>query len=150
MFIIDALIGNTDRHNKNWGVLYDKKKDEYCFAPIYDCGSSIFPTLSDEGITELFESETVFRNSVLNVYSCLRENGKRINYYQYFKACSCRDFIDALKRVVPKININEIGDIIMQIPYLSNARKDFYFKFLQYRYWEILIPAYKKVLKNVL
>lgn len=26
MFIIDALIGNTDRHNGNWGLLVNTEK----------------------------------------------------------------------------------------------------------------------------
>ena len=28
MFIVDALIGNWDRHNGNWGFLYDARTDK--------------------------------------------------------------------------------------------------------------------------
>ena len=39
MFIVDALIGNWDRHNGNWGFLYDAASDAVELAPVYDCGS---------------------------------------------------------------------------------------------------------------
>ena len=44
MFIVDALIGNWDRHNGNWGFLYNTMTDELHLAPVYDCGSSLLPT----------------------------------------------------------------------------------------------------------
>lgn len=40
MFIVDALIGNMDRHNGNWGFLYNTLTDDVTIAPVYDCGSS--------------------------------------------------------------------------------------------------------------
>ena len=48
MFIVDALIGNWDRHNGNWGVLYDTVHDMVALAPVFDCGSCLYPQL-DEG-----------------------------------------------------------------------------------------------------
>ena len=47
MFIIDALIGNTDRHNGNWGFLVNTEMNEIKFSPIYDCGSCLNPMLED-------------------------------------------------------------------------------------------------------
>ena len=41
LFIIDSLIGNTDRHNGNWGFLVNKKTGQVTFSPIYDCGSCL-------------------------------------------------------------------------------------------------------------
>ena len=35
MFVVDTLIGNTDRHLGNWGFI--KKDDILTMAPIYDC-----------------------------------------------------------------------------------------------------------------
>ena len=48
MFVMDSLIGNTDRHNGNWGFLLNKKTKEIEFSPIYDCGSALNPMLEDE------------------------------------------------------------------------------------------------------
>ena len=47
MFIVDALIGNWDRHNGNWGFLYNNRSDEISIAPIYDCGSCLYPQADD-------------------------------------------------------------------------------------------------------
>ena len=48
MFIVDALIGNWDRHNGNWGFLYNSRTDEMTLAPVFDCGSSLFPQADDD------------------------------------------------------------------------------------------------------
>ena len=51
MFIVDALIGNWDRHNGNWGFLYNVENDTMELAPVYDCGSCLYPQ-ADENIME--------------------------------------------------------------------------------------------------
>ena len=43
IFIVDALIGNYDRHNGNWGILVNDETQEVKMAPIYDCGSCLNP-----------------------------------------------------------------------------------------------------------
>jgi len=37
----DALIGNTDRHQENWGVLWDESGTKARFAPYFDNGTSL-------------------------------------------------------------------------------------------------------------
>ena len=46
MFIVDALIGNFDRHGGNWGFI--KKDNQYRIAPVYDNGSSLYPKLNTD------------------------------------------------------------------------------------------------------
>ena len=46
LLVADFLIGNTDRHNRNWGILTHPTKPT-CLAPVFDCGSSLSPLLSD-------------------------------------------------------------------------------------------------------
>lgn len=41
MIVFDYLILNTDRHTKNFGVLYDVENDCSEFAPLYDHGYSL-------------------------------------------------------------------------------------------------------------
>ena len=79
MFIIDALIGNWDRHNGNWGFILNKESEQIIFAPIYDCGSCLNPMLEDSDIQKI--SETELKNLAINTYSCIKENGKKINYW---------------------------------------------------------------------
>lgn len=48
MFAVDSLIGNFDRHAGNWGYILDKGRNEIIdLAPIYDCGSSLYPALNE-------------------------------------------------------------------------------------------------------
>ena len=39
-FVVDALIGNKDRHLGNWGFLSSDQR-HLKLAPVYDCGSSL-------------------------------------------------------------------------------------------------------------
>ncbi|MCM1040635.1 MAG: HipA domain-containing protein [Ruminococcus sp.] len=41
MFVIDALLGNFDRHNGNWGFLFDDNTQKATIAPVFDCGSCV-------------------------------------------------------------------------------------------------------------
>lgn len=36
VFIVDALLGNFDRHNGNWGFLYDDQTHRTEIAPVFD------------------------------------------------------------------------------------------------------------------
>ena len=67
LFIADALIGNYDRHNGNWGLLSDG--DKVSIAPVYDCGSGLEPLLSDEEIaSEDVNKYALNTNSSLSKY----------------------------------------------------------------------------------
>jgi len=44
--MLDALIGNTDRHHENWAVIFGESKDY--LAPSYDHASSLGRELRDE------------------------------------------------------------------------------------------------------
>lgn len=142
MFVIDSLIGNTDRHNGNWGFLMDLKSNKVEFAPIYDCGSCLNPMLEDKQIENLSESE--IKNLAINCYSCIKEKGKKINYMTYIKNPENKDCRDAIYRVFKKINIKEIHNFIDEIECISNIRKEFYKKILKIRY-EIMKSVYETI-----
>ena len=77
MFIIDSLIGNTDRHNGNWGFLVNTRSSKAEFSPIYDCSSCLNSKLADEEIDEFNDVE--IKNLAINCHSCIKENGEKIN-----------------------------------------------------------------------
>ena len=140
MFIIDSLIGNTDRHNGNWGFLSNKNTGKVEFSPIYDCGLCLNPMLEDEEIKGITDTE--LKNLAINCYSCLKNNGKKINYITYLKQMQNEECNCAIKRLFPSINIEEIKKMIDGIECMTEVRKDFYKKILEYRY-EILKNIYK-------
>ena len=144
MFVIDSLIGNTDRHNGNWGFLLNKKTTQIIFSPIYDCGSCLNPMLEDEELEKLNDNE--LKNLAINCYSCIRENGKKINYMSFIKQMKNDNCNDAIMRVFANINIHEIMLFIDNIECMSKSRRDFYKNLLNCRY-EIIKEVYEKISK---
>lgn len=142
MFVIDSLIGNTDRHNGNWGFLVDTKTDKIEFAPIYDCGSCLNPMIDDDEIKKLQDND--IKNLAINCYSCLKENGKKINYMTYIKECKNEECNKAILRVFKNIKIDEINKFIDEISCMSNERKEFYKKIINIRY-KIIKEVYNKI-----
>lgn len=132
MFVIDSLIGNTDRHNGNWGFLVNKSTGKIKFSPIYDCGSCLNPIIEDDEILKM--NETEIKNLALNCYSCIKEDGKKINYMSYIKSLKNAECTNAVKRLLPNIDVNKIIEFIDNISCISNIRKNFYKKILMIRY----------------
>ena len=140
MFVIDSLIGNTDRHNGNWGFLLNKKTGKVSFSPIYDCGSCLNPMLEDEELKKMHETE--LKNLAINCYSCIKENGKKINYMSYIKQRKNSECNNAIKRIFSNIDINKIIEFIDKIETLSKVRKEFYKNIIDCRY-EIIRNVYE-------
>lgn len=67
--LFDALIGNTDRHQDNWGIIILKvnEKDKYRFAPLFDNGTSLgherFPRKTLNWVDSDFEKYVTHRNA---------------------------------------------------------------------------------------
>lgn len=105
------------------------------FSPIYDCGSCLNHMLEDTELENIDDIE--LKNLAINCYSCIKENGKKINYMTYIKSTKNQECNNAVNRVFERININEINSFIDGIPCMSITRKEFYKKIIYYRY-EIL------------
>lgn len=142
MFVIDSLIGNTDRHNGNWGFLLNKNTEKVEFSPIYDCGSALNPMLEDDEIEKI--NETELKNLAINCYSCLKKNGKKINYMTYIKQMKNEECNKAIRRLFFTINMDEINNFIENVEGMSTVRKTFYKRMIEKRY-EILKEVHKNM-----
>lgn len=142
MFVIDSIIGNTDRHNGNWGFILNKKTNQVTFAPIYDCGSCLNPIYEDSQIENLTEQE--LKNLAINCYSCIKVNGKKINYMSYINQMKDEMCNEAIKRVFEDIKIDKILAFIDEIDAISMVRKEFYKRLIKYRY-DIIKKVYDKI-----
>lgn len=143
MFIVDALIGNFDRHGGNWGFI--KRNNQYRIAPVYDNGSSLYPKLNtDEKIAAILASEEEINE---RIYKFPTSHIKIKNHKSsYFEVISSRQFEacnEALKRIVPRIDLNRINTIIDEIEGISELRKQFYKVMLEHRYEKILMHTYR-------
>lgn len=139
IFIVDALIGNWDRHNGNWGFLYNRRTDEITLAPIYDCGSCLYPQ-ADETIMEATLNDPAERD--LRIFqiplSGIKIGGKKINYFDFISSLQNKDCNAALKRIVPKINMQKIYTLIDETPFITELQKKFYKTMLAERKEKIL------------
>lgn len=139
MFIVDALIGNWDRHNGNWGFLYDTVRDEMKLAPVYDCGSCLYPQ-ADEAIMKATLDDPAEKN--LRIFeiplSGIKLNGKKINYFDVISSLELEGCNEALHRIVPRIPMEQIEKLVDETPFITDLQKQFYKTMLRERKIRIL------------
>ena len=86
-FMLDAILGNRDRHWGNWGYLLNSDRKVARVAPIYDNGGSLFPGV-EKYIEEMKTDEKKFicDRSGYHPASVLRTmtmtGSKKSNYYK--------------------------------------------------------------------
>lgn len=146
MFIVDALIGNWDRHNGNWGFLYNTTTDEITLAPVYDCGSCLFPQADDAIMRRVLKEPSEIEARIFErPLSGIKENGQKIKYFDFISSLKNFDCNEALKRILPKTDIKEIFKIVDETPFISDLQKNFYKTMLKERKERILDFSYKKL-----
>ncbi len=145
VFIIDAFLGNFDRHNGNWGFIYDSKTEKAEIAPIYDCGSCLLPQADEATIKNLLGSEDELNARIYQFpTSAIKLDGRKINYYDFLLNIKNPDCKKAILKIIPLINIEKINAFIDDIFYISDLQRMFYKKYIFSRYEKILLPAYRK------
>ena len=150
MFIVDAFIGNWDRHNGNWGFLYNTITDDVKLAPIYDCGSCLFPQIDEMMICEVLFNEKERNKRVYDLpTSALKLNNKRINYFDFISSLENEDCNKALLRIVPKIDLEKINKIIDEMPLMTSLHQEFYKLMLKERKEKILDYSYNKLKTDI-
>lgn len=149
MFIVDALIGNWDRHNGNWGFLYYPQNDAIELAPVYDCGSSLYPQ-ADDGIMKKVLSDEQERNyRIFEIpTSAIMLNEKKIKYFDFLSSLSNEDCNRAMERIIPRINMKRINWIIENMPFINDLQKRFYTTLLEERKTRILDYSLELLIKR--
>lgn len=146
VFVVDSLLGNFDRHNGNWGFLYDRNTEKAEIAPVYDCGSCLLPQADENTMKKVLENETELESRVYRFpTSALKLNNVKINYYEFLMNTDNVDCKDAVERIVPRINIDEIKEFIDTVPYITDMQKEFYKTYVSARYEKIIAPVYEQI-----
>jgi len=145
MFVTDALLGNFDRHNGNWGFLYDDARQEAEIAPVFDCGSCLLPQADDKVMRKVLDKEEELHARVFQFpTSALKRNGRKLNYYDFLISAQQEEANQALARIVPRIGMAQIKDFIDRVQGITDLQKEFYQTYLQARYDRILRPALER------
>ena len=146
IYIVDALLGNFDRHGGNWGFL--KKNNQYFLAPVFDNGSCLFPNMTDEDEMKKIMNDEEQIN--LRVYrfptSQIKLEGNKSSYFEVISSLRFEEMNRALIRVFPRIDLGKIYDLIDEIDTISEVHKSFYKTMLSHRYEKILKYSYTKLM----
>lgn len=142
MFVADALLGNFDRHNGNWGFLYDDQKNQAEIAPVYDCGSCLLPQADDDAMQKVLDSDAELHARIFQFpASAIKLHGRKINYYDFLTGTGNTDCANALKRIAPRIDTTQIAEFIQQTPEITVRQKQFYTRYVTARYDLLIRPA---------
>ena len=147
IYIIDALLGNFDRHGNNWGFL--KKNNKYEMAPVFDNGSCLFPNMinEDEMIYIMNSKEETDKRVYSFPTSQIKLNGKKSSYYDVINSLVYKECNEALIKIFKRINLKEIFNLIDDIKSISEVHKSFYKYMLNERYEKIIKESYNKLEK---
>lgn len=149
IFIVDALIGNWDRHNGNWGFLYEVSTDRMTLAPVFDCGSCLFPQADEEIMRATLANEDELNLRIYGIpLSGIKMDGKKINYHDFIFSLENVDCNKALKRILPRIDMPKINQIVDETPFITDIQKRFYKTILAQRKERILDASLGKLRKQ--
>ena len=135
MFVMDALIGNTDRNNSNWGIIL-RKDGLKEIAPVYDNGNCLNNKWDDEKMQIVMNDTDKMEAEAYKARRCIFElHGKRVNPYHIMESMEYQECSEAIRRLTPKIgsSMNKIQEMIKEIPVISEIQKQFFTSIIEYR-----------------
>lgn len=141
MFVVDAFLGNFDRHNGNWGFLVDPTTRKAEIAPAFDFGSCLLPQADDDIMRRVIEDKAELDARIYNFpASALKQDGKKIGYVDFIAQNRDGVLAPSLSRIVPRVDLAAIGAFIDDTPYLTDLQCQFYKTYLTARYKVMFEP----------
>ena len=137
--IFDCLIGNTDRHSSNWGIIKDYSKGTERFSPLYDNGSSLMCYENEKDILNILKDNNRFiakadRKSLSIIRWKLNKRPTHLELISFLKQNYYEETYEVVSNIV-KINEDKIETILDKYPdsIISNNRKELIKRFLLYK-----------------
>lgn len=145
IYIMDALLGNFDRHGANWGFI--KESNRYSLAPVFDNGSCLFPNLVDEAeMKAIIESEEETDKRIYKFpTSQVKLNRKKSSYFEVINSLQFEECNDALRYVMQQLDMSKVERLIDETPLISEVQRAFYKHMLTARYNKILVASFEKL-----
>ncbi len=137
MFILDALNGNTDRNNGNWGLLL--KNGTISFAPVYDNGNALNSKWSDEKMETSIQNAEDMRTIAFKGCVCFfKHDDRKINPFQYIEANGAPYIKNELSKLdFSEVMYQKVCDIVEDTETISDVRKCFYKELYRLRFEEL-------------
>lgn len=135
MFVVDAFLGNFDRHNGNWGFLTDMLTGESRLAPVFDCGSCLLPQADNVIMKKCLDNPDEMNARIFTFpASMLKVENRKINYYEFLHGTNLpSELTQALQELQPKIKSLDVESIVLATPSLTPLQQDFYTNYLNRR-----------------
>ena len=138
VMVFDALVGEQDRHEENWGI--ERLGDQYRFSPLYDNGCSLLNKFKNEIYANNYYSGKKDFDAYINRSKTLIYKEDNIKQYKHFELIEYLN-IHYNKLVQTEIlNLNKLTDeiienIVGKIPddLLTKIHKEYIIKYLKKR-----------------
>lgn len=149
----DALLGNFDRHKDNFGFLVEEN-EHIQLAPIYDCGSCLYPALSENKFNQILSNLDEIQKRIYQFPKIAlnrnenKNNEDKFGYLELLSSNYDEECTKALFALYPHIDIDKICSIVENTPFISDTRIRFYETMLQYRKELIIDTAYETLLSK--
>ena len=148
MFVVDALIGNTDRNNSNWGVIV-RENGKKELAPIYDNGNCLNSKWDDKKMQIVLSDVKRLEAESFSARRCIFElKGNKINPYHLIERMEYPKCNQAVRNITLKLAgvMIEMEQMISEIPVLTDTQKKFYLAIIKERYEKVLKPTCQKLM----
>jgi len=146
MFVVDAFIGNNDRNNGNWGLVFDHGANTIALAPVYDNGNAFFNKRSVLQMEKRLHSpkdmlvDAVSNVSCIYKYSDMGGHSDHIKPFAFMTETKIKDCHEAIARFLSTVDMAHITGIIDGVPQywelltvMPDTQKAFYKKLLELR-----------------
>ena len=149
VFVVDALLGNFDRHNGNWGFLYHDDTQTATLAPIYDCGSCLLPQADAQVMRAVLSNQDELNARIYRFpTSAIKQNDRKINYYDFLMATGNKDCNAAVTRMMPRFHLDKMLAFIREVPFLDELQRQFYQTYLSARMERIMVPVHRRIMEQ--
>ena len=147
IMIFDALVGEQDRHEENWGITINRKK--YKISPLYDNGCNLLRDFKNESYSKKYYDGKKDFDAYINKSKTIIYKEDNKNKYKHFELIKYlnvdyRDIVQKEIKNLNKLTDETIEDIIEKIPdgLLTKKHKEYIIIYLKKRR-DILINIIK-------
>lgn len=146
MFVIDALIGNSDRKESSWGFI--ERKGKYEPAPVFNNDAALLSGISsDEQCREVLSSDIKMEQLIFE--SCpsrIPIEREDCSFFEIISSHRFRECDRALWRVIKKIDFVMIDLLVQTVDMLSDIKKQFVLTMIEERYKKLLLEPFERTM----
>lgn len=119
VMIFDALVGEQDRHEENWGI--KRIGNKYMLSPLYDNGCSLLRNFKDKNYAENFYSGKKSFNAYIKRSKTIIYKEDHKKQYKHFELMeylnkNFHDIVQKEIRNLTKLTDEKIENIVYRIP----------------------------------